>query len=91
MQTALLTLTIWCYGYYPTRLVARGRHASRTPSKVSLVCAAQPLSGALFLGRLGAQSARLGRHRVSEHRARRSAPKPPTHQASGLAIKDGCT
>jgi hypothetical protein len=82
MQTPLLALTLWYYGYYPTRSVSRGRHASRTPSKVSLVCAAQLLSGALFLGRLGTQSARRGRHRVSEHRARPSAAAPPPKRAS---------
>jgi len=82
MPTALLALTLWCYGYYPTRSVARGRHACRRPSKVSLVCAAQLMAGALFLGRFGTQSARPGRHRVSEHRAQRSAAAPPPKRAA---------
>jgi len=81
MQTALLALTLWCYGYHPIRSVTRGRHACRRLSKVSLVCAAQLMVGALFLGRFGTQSARPGRHRVSEHRTRRSAAAPAPKRA----------
>ncbi|MEY9895748.1 hypothetical protein ABIA31_009438 [Catenulispora sp. MAP5-51] len=68
MQTTLLALTLWCYGYYPTRSATRGRHAARTPSKVWLGCAAPLLAGALLVGRAGTQSASQTRHRVSEHR-----------------------
>ena len=84
MQATLLALTVWYYGYYPTRSVARGRHASRTPSKASRFCAAQLLAVSLLWGRAGQQQcANSGRHRVSEHRVRRTTstvpPRPHSH------------
>lgn len=82
MQTTLLALTIWLYGYSPTWSAAGGRHASRTPSKVSLVCVAQLLAGALLLCPAGTQSARPGRHQVSAHRLHRAAATPPPRHAS---------
>ena len=77
MQATLLALTVWCYGYYPTRSVTRRRHASRTPAEASLFCAAQLLAGSLLWGRAGRQCANPGRHRVSEHRVPRTASPVP--------------
>ena len=82
MQTTLLALTVWCYSYYPSCPVAHGRHASRTQSKGSLFCAAQLLAGSLLWGRASWRCAGPGRHRVSEHRVRRTARTPPPRRAS---------
>lgn len=82
MQTTLLALTIWCYSYYPTQPVARGRHASRRVSLRTRFCATLLVTVALLRVRADCRYAKPGRHRGSEHRVQHTVSTSAAARAS---------